>query len=77
MPRERGMKLRIPSSRQGAVQTMKYTPEDLFQKCIGSLFVNESVDFFTKKVAMFLSMYMPISALFLVSSRGNTVTKLS
>lgn len=56
---------------------MKYTPEDLFQKCIGSLFVNESVEFFTKKVAMFLSMYMPISALFLVSSRGNTVTKLS
>lgn len=56
---------------------MKYTSAELFQKCIGSIFVNESVEFFTKKVAMFLSLYMPVSALFLVSVRGSSITKLS
>lgn len=56
---------------------MRYSPEEIFKKFINSIFSEGSLDFFVKRAAVFLSMMMPISSLFLFRSVEGSITKLA
>ena len=56
---------------------MRYSPEEIFKKFINSIFSDGSLDFFVKRAAVFLSMTMPVSSLFLFRSVEGAITKLA
>lgn len=56
---------------------MRNSPEEIFKKFINSIFSDGSLDFFVKRAAVFLSMTMPISSLFLFRSVEGSITKLA
>ena len=47
---------------------MRYSPEEIFKKFINSVLSDASLDFFVKRAAVFLSMMMPVSSLFIFRS---------
>ena len=56
---------------------MRYSPEEIFKKFINSVLSDASLDFFVKRAAVFLSMMMPVSSLFIFRSVEGSITKLA
>ena len=56
---------------------MRYSPEEIFKKFINSVLSDASLDFFVKRAAVFLSMMMPVSSLFIFRSVEGFITKLA
>ena len=56
---------------------MRYPPEEIFRKFINSVLSDASLDFFVKRAAVFLSMMMPVSSVFLFRSVEGAIAKLA
>ena len=56
---------------------MRYSPEEIFKKFINSVLSDASLDFFVKRAAVFLSMMMPVSSVFLFRSVEGAIAKLA